>query len=168
MIKVNFLSQEHRCEGVKRDKLLGICDPEGEIPAYTTPLHGADKWNATIENPDCMDILFVPIDKNIPVLRPNGDKEETCDGMILYENSISFVELKDVRVPGWLSKAISQLERTIEIFCQNHNYKDFKKRRAFAANCRHPQFQCSCRERLQEFKNRTKFTLYPQARINIK
>lgn len=50
MMKVNFLAQEHRKEPVKQDSLLGICDPDGELPAYTTTERGADKWCAEIQN----------------------------------------------------------------------------------------------------------------------
>ena len=40
MMKVNFFAQEHRKEPVKQDVLLGICDPEGEQPAYTSTEQG--------------------------------------------------------------------------------------------------------------------------------
>ncbi|MCD7923888.1 MAG: hypothetical protein LUI85_04005 [Bacteroides sp.] len=167
MPKVNFLSLEYRCESLKHDKILGICDPEGESPAYTTTDEGTDKWIATIQNMNQVDLLFIPVDKNILIYRPNGDKESTCDGMILYKNSIVFVELKDVRVGGWLSEAIQQLATTIDIFNQNHNSRDFEKRYAYPANCRHPQFQTSCRELLQEFRNKYHFTLLPKALVVI-
>lgn len=167
MSKVNFLSQAHRCEEVKYDKVLGICDPEGERPAHTTSGNEGLKWIAIIQNPQNMGVQFVPIDKNILIYRANGDMEKTCDGMILYGPNICFVELKDVRVGGWLSEAIGQLAKTIEIFNLNHNYRDFEKRHAYPANCRHPQFQCSCREQLQEFRNKYHFTLIPKATIVI-
>lgn len=167
MSKVNFLSQAHRCEEVKYDKVLGICDPEGESPAHTTSENEGLKWIAIIQNPQNMGVQFVPIDKNILIYRANGDMEKTCDGMILYGPNICFVELKDVRVGGWLSEAIGQLAKTIEIFNLNHNYRDFEKRHAYPANCRHPQFQCSCREQLQEFRNKYHFTLIPKATIVI-
>lgn len=167
MSKVNFLSQAHRCEEVKYDKVLGICDPEGERPAHTTSENEGLKWIAIIQNPQNMGVQFVPIDKNILIYRANGDMERTCDGMILYGPNICFVELKDVRVGGWLSEAIGQLAKTIEIFNLNHNYRDFEKRHAYPANCRHPQFQCSCREQLQEFRNKYHFTLIPKATIVI-
>ena len=168
MSKVNFLSQGYRCEEVKYDKILGVCDPEGEAPAYTSSLNDCeDKWIATIQNIKRKGIQFVPVDKNILVYRANGDMEKTCDGMILYDRDRSFVELKDVRVGGWLSEAISQLVTTIEIFNRNHNYRDFEKRYAYPANCRHPQFQCSCREQLQEFRTKYHFTQVPKAIIVI-
>lgn len=167
MPKVNFLSRIYRCEEVKHDKILGICDPEGEKPAYTVATNESDKWIATIRNEQKMALQFVPVDKNITIRRANGDKESTCDGMILYKKNICFVELKDVRIAGWLAEAISQLGNTIEIFNQNHNYRDFEKRQAYPANCKHPQFQCSCRGQLQEFRNKYHFTLIPKATIVI-
>lgn len=168
MPKVNFLSRTYRCEAVKRDKVIGICDPEGELPAYTTTaVNSGEKWIATIQNVKSIDIQFVPVDKNIPIYRSNGEMESSCDGMILYGKNICFVELKDVRIGGWLSEAISQLITTIEIFNQNHNYRDFEKRYAYPANCRHPQFQSSCREQLQEFRNKYHFALVPKATIVI-
>lgn len=167
MPKVNFLSKAYRCEEIKYDKELGICDPEGETPAYTTVVHETEKWIAQIKNDKKMGIQFIPVDKNIPIQRTNGEKESSCDGMILYGQNICFVELKDVRIGGWLSEAINQLAITIEIFNQNHNYNDFKKRHAYPANCKHPQFQSSCREKLQEFRNKYHFTLMPKAIIVI-
>lgn len=167
MPKVNFLSKSYRCEEVKYDKLLGICDPSGEVPAYTTIVHDTEKWIAQIQNNKKMGIQFIPVDKNISICRANGEKESSCDGMILYGRNICFVELKDVRIGGWLSEAIRQLAITIEIFNQNHNYSDFEKRYAYPANCKHPQFQSSCREQLQEFKNKYHFALMPKATIVI-
>lgn len=180
MPKVNFLSQGYRCEPVKSDAILGICDPEGEKSAYTTTdASGNDKWVATIQNDQRIGVAFVPVDKNIPICRANGEKESSCDGMILYEKktidgvgallskNIAFIELKDVRVGGWLSGAISQLGTTIQVFNENHNFRDFDKRQAYAANCKHPQFQTSCREQLQEFKSKYHFTLIPKATVTI-
>lgn len=167
MSKVNFLSQEYRCEEIKYDKVLGICDPEGEAPAYTTIETETERWIATLKNDKNVGIQFVPIDKNILIYRSNGEKESSCDGMLLYGKNICFIELKDVRVGGWLSEAINQLAVTINIFNQNHNYRDFEKRYAYPANCKHPQFQTSCREQLQEFRNKYHFTLVPKATIVV-
>lgn len=102
--------------------------------------------------------------------RDDGQKESSCDGMILYndDSSICFVELKDVRTSGWISDAIDQLKETIKVFNKNHDYHNFSDRTAYAANCCHPNFQTSCRERLQEFRSQTHFRLAPQATIEIK
>lgn len=170
MQKINFLSLKYRKKEPEQNNILvGICDPIGENPAYTTTdINNPDKWIARIVNEDKKKFLFVPIDKNIIILRDNGDKEKSCDGMILFgENSICFVELKDKNVSGWLSEAIAQLKSTILIFNQNHHYEDFPIREAYAANCVHPRFQNSCRERLTEFRNKTYFKLLPKAAIKL-
>ena len=112
---------------------------------------------------------MIPVDKNIVYYRDDGQKESSCDGMILYndDSSICFVELKDVRTSGWISDAIDQLKETIKVFNKNHDYHNFSDRTAYAANCCHPNFQTSC-ERLQEFRSQTHFRLAPQATIEIK
>lgn len=97
MMKVNFLAQEHRKEPVKQDPLLGICDPDGELPAYTTTERGADKWCAEIQNNEKKRFQFIAVDKNIDIRKPDGSQESRCDGMIFVAetNELSFVELKD-------------------------------------------------------------------------
>lgn len=171
MQRVNFLAKEYRLEPERNEEKIGICDPEGERPAYSTSDENSpDKWVATIKNAGNVNIQFIPVDKNIVYYRDDGQKESSCDGMILYNNdsSICFVELKDVRTSGWISDAVNQLRETITVFNKNHNYRNFSDRTAYAANCCHPNFQTSCRERLQEFRSQTHFRLAPQATIEIK
>jgi hypothetical protein len=171
MRRVVFLAKEYRTEPGRSEEVIGICDPEGEKPAYTTTdAKCSDKWIATIKNSRRAEIQFVPVDKNILMFRDNGEIESSCDGMILYDGdrSLCFIELKDVRTAGWMSEAIEQLRSTIEIFNKNHDYRDFSDRSAYAANCHHPNFHNSCREKLQEFRSRTHFRLMPQANVVIK
>ena len=171
MQRVNFLAREYRLEPVRNEEKIGICDPDGERPAYTTSDENSpDKWVDTIKNAGNVNIQFIPVDKNIVYYRDDGQKESSCDGMILYneDTSVCFVELKDVRTAGWLADAISQLTKTITVFNQNHDYRGFSCRTAYAANCHHPNFQNSCRELLQEFRSKTHFRLAPQATIEIK
>jgi hypothetical protein len=167
MMKVNFLAQEHRKEPVKQDPLLGICDPDGELPAYTTTERGADKWCAEIQNNEKKRFQFIAVDKNIDIRKPDGSQESRCDGMIFVAetNELSFVELKDYHVGGYISDAEDQLKKTIEYFLANHHYEDFNNRRAFACNPRRPYFAFSARQRIREFYNLTHFRLLPQAKI---
>ena len=167
MIKVNFFALEHRKEPVKRDFFLGICDPDGEDPAYTTSEHGCDKWCAKIENKEHKKIQFIAIDKNIDIRKPNGEQESRCDGMIFAADTMElcFVELKDYHVGGYIGDATDQLLTTIEYFLANHHYEDYHNRRAFACNPQHPNFAFSARQRINEFYNTTHFRLLPQATI---
>lgn len=171
MPTVAFLSPKYRTEPVKTDRLLGVCDPEGEQPAYSTSAtNGPDRWVATVVNESRKPIQFVPIDKNIKVYKPDGKNlESTCDGMLLSgnERNVFFVELKDVSTGGWASDALEQVESTIRLFLASYDYRTFKLRRAYLANRRHPHFLCSYREKLQEFKLKYHFTLCPQAKIVV-
>lgn len=169
MMKVNFFAMEHRREPIKQDSLLGICDPEGEKYAYTTSdKNCTDKWCATIHNPHRKGLLFIAVDKNIEILRPNGEQENRCDGMIYVPatKELSFVELKDSRT-AYVDSAEKQLLKTLEYFLANHNYKDYNNRRAFACNPSHPHFAVSARNRISEFYRLTHFRLMPQAIINF-
>lgn len=167
MMKVNFFAQEHRKEPVKQDSLLGICDPDGERPAYTTTEHTTDKWCATIQNNEKKRLQFIAVDKNIDILKPDGEQENRCDGMIFVADTkeLSFVELKNYHVGGYIGSAEKQLLKTLEYFLANHHYEDFNNRRAFACNPRHPYFAFSARQRITEFYKLTHFRLFPQATI---
>lgn len=170
MMKVNFFAQQHRREPVKCDKVLGVCDPDGVACAYTTTNYDCgDKWCATIRNPESKGVLFVAVDKNIDIRKPNGEQESRCDGMVYVPETkeLAFVELKDYRVGGYISSAETQLMKTLEYFLANHYYRDYTNRRAFACNPTHPNFAFSARQRIKEFYNVTHFRLMPQAVITL-
>lgn len=171
MSRVDFLASKYRLEPKRFEKEIWLCDPADGKPAYSTSDKTCpDKLIATVKNDNEIGIQFVPVDNNIVYYRDNGEKESSCDGMILYDNdrSICFVELKDVRTAGWLSDAISQLMKTITVFNQNHDFHKFAARTAYAANCHHPHFQNSCRDQLIDFRKKTHFRLAPEATIRIK
>lgn len=169
MMKVNFFAQQYRKEPLKKDAVLGICDPDGEFPAFTTTEHGCDKWCATIYNNERKEIQFIAIDKNIDIRKSDGNQESRCDGMIFIADTreLSFVELKDYRVGGYISSAEEQLLKTLEYFLANHNYIDFHNRKAYACNPTHPHFAYSARQRIREFYKLTHFRLMPQATITL-
>lgn len=179
-MNVNFFDSCYRHEPVKHDRLLGVCDPHGNAPAYTTATReGKDKWIAEIYNPCQIGVQFVAVDNNMRLHDDNGNQRKACDGMILYpltskddKNKVSenvcFVELKDWIDGGWLTKATEQLKETIEIFNANHNYKDFRHREAYAVNRRHPRLNSAHKDKMQKFRNETHFRLIPVATIKIK
>ena len=168
-MKVNFFSQDYRVEPEKTDKVLGICDPEGEACAYTPTEHGGDRWCATVHNPDEKRLLFIPIDKNIDIRRDNGEQESSCDGLIFAPatRELSFVELKAYHVGGYIAAAVPQLWTTLSYFLANHHYEDYSNRRAYACNPVHPCFAVSARQQSSEFRKATHFRLMPQATIDF-
>ena len=169
MSKVNFFKKEYITESPRIDSLCGIIDGVNENPAYTITTN-PENWNATIVNPNGQEFLFIPIDHNIKVYKADGKSlDGTCDGMILVDvrRLLAFVELKDIRSGGF-ADALGQLWHTIEIFLQNHQYTDFRLRRAYAANIAHPHFHYNMKDEMEDFKNKLHFTLFPEATITIK
>ena len=169
MSKVNFFKKEHRTEFPHTDLQCGIIDGINEKPAYTITTN-SENWNATIENPKGREFLFVPIDHNIVVYKSDGKSlDSTCDGMILVDaiRLLAFIELKDVRSGGF-ADALGQLRHTIELFLLNHQYTNFRFRRAYVANIAHPHFHYNMKDEMEDFKNRLHFTLFPEATIKIK
>ncbi len=157
MAQINFFDKAYLTEPARTDVEFGVCDPGDSKPAFTTI--DPQLYQARIENPLAKTIQFVPVDHNLDIRRTNGDLESTCDGM-LYESPayIAFIELKD-KESGWASEAVEQLGNTIGIFSLNHNIAGFRRRFAYAANCKHPYFHRSFKEVMQRFTAETKFVL---------
>lgn len=172
MNKINFFAAAIYRESSRTDNLFGINDSIQEADhngmAYTTTAEEV-KWNATVKNEDKMTVTFEPLDHNLDVKDEDGNQYSLCDGMLFTSDNkiLSFIELK-VQRKEWLTKNVSQLASTIGLFNANHYYKQWKKRTAYAANSRHPEFMYSHRTMMQDFRNRTHFSLRIVATIEIK
>ena len=123
-------------------------------------------WIAIVYNEKKKNIQFNAIDNCIEILRENGEEEKSCDGMLTYENNIDFIELKSKR-QDWIQEGIEQLKTTIEIFDKNHYLKNYKRKRAFLANKKHPRFKHSHKEKMQKFKTKTGVRLIIENKILI-
>lgn len=157
MVKVNFFDVAFQREAVRSDKEFGIYDPGNNQPALTTT--DASLYQAIVQNPRCHTLQFVAVDHNMGIQRSNGDTERTCDGMMFDGHQyLSFVELKD-KDHGWASEAVEQLKTTIGIFAANHRQEGFQRHYAYAVNVKHPEFNRSFKQVMQQFKAETKFIL---------
>lgn len=165
--QVDFLAPENRIyPTVRGNERVYIKDVEGTKPAII--LFEGQLNEVTVVNPRHISYDFVPVDNNITVVEQHmQNKVSICDAMILSENleDVYFIELKNVR-KQWLSKAISQLESTIEMFNGSHGDIAFKHRLAYACNRRHP-FPASYREREEKFRNSLGFKLVVSGRIDV-
>lgn len=128
------------------------------------------KWIAKVSNDNDLAISFTAIDNCIIVLKEGTkDKESTCDGMLTFSNSIYLVELKKQGTGGWLSDAKSQLENTIKLLRSKHNLEEYKYKKAYACNKKHPNFTVIDAAERKAFFERTKgFRIDAQAEIVIK
>lgn len=165
MASVNFFHYQIQPSCTEAE--FGLTDPGNSQPAQIT--FDLDKCGATVDNPNCKEITFIPVDHNIPLKDGNGNDLSTCDGLLRYTRDnelLAFVELKD-RGKQWLEEAIAQLGSTIELFKQNHVYTDFKIRRAYAANTQHPHFHSSHSELMQRFHKDNDFILRISTCIHV-
>ena len=167
-MKIDFFNTN--CEESPRiSNRFGICDEQKGAKAFTD-ISDETLWIATVINPEGLKISFTAIDNCIIVQKDGtNDQESTCDGMLTFRDSLYLVELKNQGTGGWIPKAISQLENTIQILWKNHDLNTIRYKKAYACNKRHPNFKVIDVEKRKEFFNRTNgFRLDVQAELRIK
>ena len=168
---IDFFNNE--CQQVSSEKIFGLCDDkEDNKPAYLDEENGA-KWIAVVENEELKEIHFIAIDNCIDIWRDEVRKEmdNRCDGMLWYEATIVFVELKDRESKkdknAWVEEGEKQLKRTIEYFEKTEQSGKFTEKRAYIANKAHPKFKGSQLVRMKRFQEETGYTLRIENRIKI-
>ena len=127
---------------------------------------------AKVQNPHKYSIFFIPLDKNIECLRPDGDKESLCDSLLICcrpqsKYDFYFIELKELRL-DWIPDGSEQLKTTINIFKTNYDLSCLYKKMAFLANRKHPCYHSSHKELMERFRRETSFRLSICATIQIK
>ena len=148
------------CSSVTTSTLFGLCDdlplppPDTSLPAYVNVVD-SDKWIAEVNNPRGIEVKFKAIDNCVPSFRLNGDQESRCDGMLLYENNLTFVELKDSASGGWIAKGRNQLIITIQNFSANNDIATYSKIEAYICNKQRPLTVVNISNELQKFKDET-------------
>ena len=170
-MEIDFFNSQ--CQQVSSEKIFGLCDDkEDNKPAYLDE-QNEDKWIAVVENEELKEVHFIAIDYCIDIWRDKEKKEmdNRCDGMLWYETSIVFVELKDrvskKNTNAWVKDGEKQLKRTIEYFEKTKQSNKFIEKRAYIANNAHPKFKESQLQRMKNFKKETGYTLRIENRIKI-
>lgn len=164
---INFF--DAGCKTESSINQFGLCDnpKPAEDPAYIdedTP----SKWIAIVKNQTNKDVDFYAIDNCVTVLKPDGvNLESRCDGMLHFDNTVIFIELKMRGGSGWLSKARSQLTITLGKFKEENTLADFDKVEAYACNGLRPTANQGNNTELQKFKDETGFIMYAQQEIEI-
>jgi hypothetical protein len=171
-LKVDFFSPVYQREQPRRDPVFGINDgvqQDGEeTMAYSTTDERTKPWNAVVGNLKCHEVLFTPLDHNVIIHPVPSETYSLCDGMLFHgQEWLAFVELK-VKKGDWIQHGIDQLASTIKLFCENHDYKAFRHREAYAANRKSPHYPCSHKVQMNEFHSKTKFRLLIQNSITVK
>jgi hypothetical protein len=165
-MRIDFF--ETNCqEPSKSDKTFGICDDGNGTPAYTDTAD-ATKWVAKVVNENETDVAFTAIDNCIVLLREGTNEEErSCDGMLTTAQSLYLVELKD-KEKNWIADAKEQLENTIRLLSENHDISNFRYKKAFACNKKHPHFRVIDNAEQRKFFRQTGFRIDIQAEISVK
>lgn len=148
-MSINFF--EIQCKSTTTTQHFGLCDAQNGSPAFIDEIE-VGKWIAKIENLQAEELTFIAIDNCIPIYRENGDLESRCDAMITYINNIIFIELKE-KERNWINDGVEQLKNSIILFKKHHSIEIYPKKRAVLANKKHPHFQHSHKEIMQQFKH---------------
>lgn len=156
------------CQSKSEHKLFGICDqpaPNND-PAYIDELNGQD-WIAVVDNEARNLVTFTAIDNCIPLVREDGKQDKQCDGVLTFDDTIIFVELKDRKPKGnkWVLDGEIQLRRTIVQFEQIEQAELYVSKKAYIANNQHPKFKSSQIRRMEQFLNDTGYVLRIENRI---
>ncbi len=167
-MSVNF--NVANCQTNSSRKIFGLCDdpPPVKNPAYIDEVNGAN-WIAVIENESLQQITFTAIDNCIEILKPNDKTKKRCDGMLTFNSTVIFVELKDRDAQGnaWVEDAIPQLKSSIQDFEKTEMADIFSRKLAYVANKQHPRFKSTQQRRMDAFFDDTNYVLRIQGRINL-
>ncbi|MDR5855986.1 hypothetical protein P9239_17935 [Caballeronia sp. LZ062] len=144
---------------------FGICDDENGGVAYVATTTPSD-WVATVLNHQQVAVTFTAIDKCVI---KDGEEEGRgrCDGMLTTDRHLYLVELKNQR-NAWQSGAIEQLRSTLRFLVpEAGDLGQFRSRKAFACNRRHPKFAVIDNETKKAFFTEFSFRLHIGASIVI-
>ncbi len=165
-MSINF--SEALCQTTSNLKLFGLCDdpPPPHKAAYIDETNGA-KWIAVVVNDDKHNVTFTAIDHCIPINRADGKPSKRCDGVLTFNSTVIFVELKEIGGKGndWVEVAEEQLKITIGHFEAQDDGDKFNQKKAYVANSEHPKFKESQTRRMNQFFVDTGYVLRVENRI---
>jgi len=156
------------CKSSSTKSKFGICDdpPPASAPAYIDELDSA-KWIAVVNNSNAKTVEFVAIDACIDIRKPNGQLESRCDGLLMYDNDLIFVELKTWEGGKWLKKGREQLTITINNFKSSHDITIYANIYGNVCNSQRPQSHFGHAANIQQFSDDTGLILRSDSTIEI-
>jgi len=161
---INFSKQG--CITQTNEKVFGIYDDPhpAKNPAYLV-FQDIDMWIGMVENDAAKEITFTAIDHCIEIIDTEGER---CDGMLSYDSTLVFIELKDRDGGRWLGKAKDQLENTIKLYKRDAGLGHYNRLYAQIVNKQRPSFASMSNILAQKFEDETGFILRVDQVINIK
>lgn len=153
------------CLTVTNCPLFGICDDVENSPAYIDQ-ENAEKWIATVINGEKECLNFYAIDHCAVFYREENKKISTCDAALQRGDNLMFIELKNRKGRGWLSKASAQLKSTLDLY-KAHQSNQTENIVCYAANLMRPSAPSSSIGARKAFKEETGFTLKVSTEIRV-
>lgn len=151
------------------NEIFGLCDDENNNAVAYLDEGNGETWIATVHNVHQEEVLFFPIDHcNLIPRLANGREPKQCDGLLQYEDSIAFVELKsraDNEARKWINEAEEQLNVTINHFMQFGFISSIPNKKAYIVNSQKPRAHSSQAMRAERFEKETGFLLRIKAHI---
>jgi hypothetical protein len=149
-------------------KTFGLCDkePPPHLPAYLDESSGKE-WIAVVDNFYQSSVKFVALDNCITLLKDDGKQDKCCDGMLVHNATVIFIELTTRTDTKWRKEKYEQLYATIRHFENTKDSNDYKIKKAYIANNSHPKFKTSYGILASRFMSNTGYVLRIQNRIEI-
>lgn len=156
------------CKTESDSNEFGLCDDPPPItePAYIDE-NDSSKWIAIIKNSEQKTVRFYAIDNCVSILKPDGNMESRCDGLLLYSNNLIFVELKSRKGGQWLKKGRIQLTTIVKIFQSENDITDYDKAEAYVCNNLRPISHIGQASNIQKFKDETGLILKGKNTITL-
>lgn len=153
------------CQTQTNEELFGLCDDSNATKKEKAYLDFIDKekWIATVINNKNKEITFTAIDYCVLIWDRNIDNPSRCDGMMNYEDTIIFIELK---TRGRNTLTTDQLEKTILPFLENVDIDNYNVKKAYVSN--KPMFAVNYTDKKDRFiKEYSGFRCYANSKIII-
>jgi len=156
---INFFRAQ--CQTKTSEIVFGIYD----VPPANLSFENSDDWHVWVDNANAKEVTHVAIDLCLEILWSEGER---CESMITYDDTLTFIELKDRDGGRWAGKASDQLKNTIALFKRDADITAYTKHYAHISNKQRPHFKAGGKNFSQQFEDETGFVLRISNFINIK
>jgi hypothetical protein len=164
---VNFFIHSS-CESSSTQIEFGLCDdvPPPTLPAYIDETN-KQKWIGIVKNKSAKNVKFLAIDACIDIRKADGKLQSRCDGLLIYDKNLVFVELKEREGGSWLKKGREQLTITINTFKANHDITEYDNVYGNVCNSLRPISHVGHASNIQKFYDDTGLILKADREIEI-
>ena len=147
---------------------FGICDDKPHQRAYIDEIDG-QKWTAVVQNLHRRKIVFTAIDNCIEFNKANGNKERRCEGMLTFDDTIVFIEIKERKgdAKTWAKKADDQLRNSIRIIQEKVNLDLYPVKKAYICNRNQINLNKSHAVRSKRFQQETGYILRVEKELQL-